>query len=372
MNLFFIVFFALYTLINFYIGLRGWQSLEAYSYLRSWYLIFFIYMASSYIISKIFQKQLPDLIYMILETSGSFWFAMMLYFFIAIVLVDISRLAGFKYTDYNQAKALAFSAVILLTLIIMAVGFYNTRNPILRKLDVTIKTKGDFTGVINAVLISDIHLSTINNDRFARQLTDRINALNPDIVFIAGDLVDDKADYLKRYGIGYAFKDLNTRYGVYGITGNHEYINGIESCIRYMRELGITVLSDTSITIDNKFILAGREDRTKNQFMNNKRKELGVILEDRDDLPVILLDHTPFGLDDAINNKVDLQLSGHTHHGQLFPLNYITSLIYEASTGYHKRGNTQFYISSGVGTWGPPIRTGSRSEIVNLKISFSK
>lgn len=372
MNLFFIVFFTLYTVVNFYIGLRGWQALEAFPYLRPWYVVIFVYLAFSYLFAKIFQKQLSDLVYMILESSGSFWFAMLLYFFLAVVIVDISRLFGFTYSNYPNAKAIAFAVVLLLTLITLTLGFFNTRNPIIKTVNINLKTKTDFTGTITAVLISDIHLSTINNDRFANMIAQRINRLNPDIVFVAGDLVDDKADYLKRYSIGYSFKKLSPRYGVYGITGNHEYINGVETCVKYMKELGITVLRDSFVVIDNKFVLAGRDDRAKNQFIADRRKELGVILKDSPSLPVILMDHTPFGLDDAINNNVDLQLSGHTHHGQMFPLNLITNLLYETSMGYHKRGNTQFYVSSGVGTWGPPVRTGSHSEIVYLKINFIK
>ena len=89
-----------------------------------------------------------------------------------------------------------------------------------------------------------------------------------------------------------------------------------------------------------------------------------------ENLPVILLDHTPVKLNEATENKIDLQLSGHTHNGQMFPLNFITNLIYEVSWGYLKKGNTQFYVSSGIGSWGPPVKLASDAEIVNLKIKF--
>jgi predicted MPP superfamily phosphohydrolase len=198
----------------------------------------------------------------------------------------------------------------------------------------------------------------------------KINVLHPDIVFVGGDLVDDKAAVLREKGIGFSFKDIKAPLGVYGITGNHEYINGVDSSVNYMKELNVIVLRDSSITINNGFVLIGREDRSRGL---KRRKPLKDLVESSEkNLPVILMDHTPFQLEEAMENGVDLQLSGHTHHGQMFPINLITNKIYELSRGYKKKGNTQYYVSSGVGTWGPPVRTGSRSEIVNLKIKFTK
>lgn len=153
--------------------------------------------------------------------------------------------------------------------------------------------------------------------------------------------------------------------------GNHEFINGVESSVRFGESLGIIFLRDEYIMIDSSFYLIGREDSSMLQFTGKQRKSLEEIVENiSDSYPKILLDHTPFKLEQAVNNNIDLQLSGHTHHGQIWPANLITNLIYEISWGYKKKGNTNFYVSSGAGTWGPPVRIGSRSEIVNLKIRF--
>jgi predicted MPP superfamily phosphohydrolase len=115
----------------------------------------------------------------------------------------------------------------------------------------------------------------------------------------------------------------------------------------------------------------GREDRSIGQFANQKRIELSEITKNiNKNFPAILLDHQPFQLNLTRENGIDLQLSGHTHHGQLWPLNYITSMIYEISWGYEKIDETHYYVSSGFAGWGPPVRTGSRTEIVNLKIAF--
>ncbi|MDR3610812.1 MAG: metallophosphoesterase, partial [Ignavibacteriaceae bacterium] len=281
---------------------------------------------------------------------------------------------GFKiipvFNNYLSVKLIVLGIVTVIVIIIVIGGHINARMIKVNTLDVEIPARNSTLKELNAVLISDIHLSTINRDDFAEDIVQKINALHPDIVFVAGDLVDDKAGVLRDREIGFSFKNLKAPMGIYGITGNHEYINGVDSSVNYMKELNVIPLRDTSITVNNGFVLIGREDRSKGL---RRRKSLKDLVENSEkNLPIILMDHTPFQLEEAMESGVDLQLSGHTHHGQLFPLNLITDKIYEISRGYKKKGNTNYYVSSGVGTWGPPVRTGSRSEIVNIKIKFIK
>ena len=300
----------------------------------------------------------------------------MLYFFLTVVLLDVIRAAnwGFNFlpyfNNYSSVKLITLGVVTGIVILIIIGGYINTRTLKIETLNLEIPARNSSLKELNAVLISDIHLSSINGDGFANDIVKKINVLHPDIVFVGGDLVDDKAAVLREKGIGFSFKDIKAPMGVYGITGNHEYINGVDSSVNYMKELNVIVLRDSSITINNGFVLIGREDRSRGL---KRRKPLKELVESSEkNLPVILMDHTPFQLEEAMENGVDLQLSGHTHHGQMFPINLITSKIYELSQGYKKKGKTQYYVSSGVGTWGPPVRTGSRSEIVNLKIKFTK
>ena len=373
---FFIIFLVLYSLLNYYIGLRGWQALEGAAYLRPLFLIIFLFSALSYIFSKVVQKYLPTIIYETIEIIGSFWFAFMLYFFLAVVLLDVIRLVnwGFNilpyFNNYSLVKLITLGIVTGIVILIIISGYINTRTLKINTLNIEIPRKNSSLTELNAVLISDIHLSSINENGFAGDIVKKINALHPDIVFVGGDLVDDKAAVLREKEIGFSFREIESPMGVYGITGNHEYINGVDSSVNYMKELKVIPLRESSITINNGFVLIGREDRSRGL---KRRIPLNELVESSEkNLPVILLDHTPFQLEEAMENGVDLQLSGHTHHGQMFPINLITSKIYELSQGYKKKGNTQYYVSSGVGTWGPPVRTGSRSEIVNIKIKFTK
>jgi uncharacterized protein len=158
---------------------------------------------------------------------------------------------------------------------------------------------------------------------------------------------------------------------VYAITGNHEYIGGATRACKYLESHGIKMLRDTALFIDNSFWLAGREDRDIARFDGQNRKPLNEIMGKVDfKNPVILMDHQPFHLKEVANAGVDLQLSGHTHHGQIWPFNYITQAIYEVSMGYKRIENTHFYVSCGYGGWGPPIRIGNRPEIVNIRLNF--
>ncbi|MHB1688062.1 MAG: metallophosphoesterase [Ignavibacteriaceae bacterium] len=379
MVVFFSIFFSLYGAINFYIFMRGWQALSGYPHLRIFYTIIFVFAALAYIISKFFTKYLPAIFYDALVWIGSFWFAFFVYLLLSIFLIDVLRLLNFQLhffpsfvtNNYQHAKHVTALAVFIIVATIVLAGYINTRNVIIKNLELTLPKKSSSLNSLNAVLVSDIHLSPVNNEKFLEKIVDTINELNPDIIFIAGDLVDEKAALLKERKIGPALLKLKSKYGIYACTGNHEYINGAKSCISYMKELGLNVLDDSSVKIYNDFYIAGRNDRAIKQFTGKNRKSLEEILSGVDkNYPVILMDHTPFGLDEAEKNGVDLQLSGHTHYGQMFPANFITNMIYEISFGYLKKGSTQYYISCGAGTWGPPVRTGSRSEIVNLEIKF--
>jgi predicted MPP superfamily phosphohydrolase len=190
---------------------------------------------------------------------------------------------------------------------------------------------------------------------------------------LAGDVVDEDIEPVVRLNLGEMLLSLKSKYGTYAIPGNHEYIGGAEKAFAYLTKHNVKLLRDTVVCIDTSFYLAGREDRDRGRFSGNGRKELSRLLTGLDHAkPLILLDHQPFAFQKAVDEGVDLQLSGHTHQGQMWPFNYITQAMYEIDYGYLQKGNTQFYVSSGVGTWGPPVRIGNRPEIVFIHVRFSE
>ncbi|MEJ5262298.1 MAG: metallophosphoesterase [Ignavibacterium sp.] len=379
MSLFFIIFFSVYTALNAYVFIRGWQVIGNYTILKIIYLLLFIIVAYGYVFAKILYKVLPPLVYDIWLGAGAIWFALLVYFILTLLLIDIIRFIDSKFVflpeffrsnNVNVKRYVAIAVIFIVTLIVF-LGNLNKRNIDIRTLELTLPKGQGKLNELNIVMASDIHLSPIDGECLLKRIIDKMNSLNPDIILLAGDIVDDKAEILEAREIGKSFRLLKPKYGVYSINGNHEFINGVESSVRYGESLGIKFIRDSFILIDSSFYLIGREDNAMPQFTGKQRKTLEEIVKNiSDQYPKILLDHTPFKLEQAVNNNIDLQLSGHTHHGQIWPANVITNLIYEVSWGYKKKGNTHFYVSSGAGTWGPPVRTGSRSEIVNIKIKF--
>ena len=379
MIVFFSVFFAVYAAINYYIFIRGWQALTLVPQIKIVYLIVFLFISLSYIISKFLTDRIPAIVYDTLQWIGSFWFAFMLYFVLSLVLLDILRLLNHFFSifpaslvnNYDAWKFGTFIVVIVLASVIVAAGYINTRILTVKNLEITVDKGSSPLKELRIVSFADIHLTAMNNEKFLSGIIDRTNSLNPDIVLIPGDFVDEKSDWLDSRGIGKSFFRIKAKYGTYASTGNHEYIVGIKDAAKFITSHNIKLLQDELVMVDSAFYIAARDDRSKKQFTGEPRKPLNEIMQGKnEDLPVILLDHTPFGLEEAEQNNVDLQLSGHTHHAQLWPLNYITQMIYEKDWGYLKKGNTQYYVTCGVGTWGPPVRTGSRTEIVNLKVYF--
>ena len=311
---------------------------------------------------------------------GSFWLAAMLYLFLAIVLIDVLRLINHwlpvlpSWVAQNpiQAKQWTALGVMGLTAILLIVGHINALTPRIRTLDITIPKNMKGLKTLNIVLASDIHLGTlVGRTRFDR-IAARINGLDPDLILLPGDIVDEDLAPVIKQNLGDSLNSLKARWGVFAITGNHEYIGGVEEACRYLEEHGVTVLRDAVVRVNDSLTLIGREDRSIFRFSGKRRKPLAELmaLVDRNG-PVILMDHQPFQLEDGENNGADLQLSGHTHHGQLWPLNFVTEMVYELSWGYRRKNNTHVYVSCGVGTWGPPVRLGSRPEIVNIRVNLS-
>ena len=379
MALFFTIFFTVYTALNYYIFIRGWQALYSLPWLKPFYVVLFIVAAYGYVFSKLLYKFLPSIIYDIWLGIGAIWFAFFVYFILFLLGLDIIRLfesffhflPKYIHNNYEQTKKIVAIVIIALVGLIVFLGNLNKRDITIKTLNLTLPKGSGKLSELNIAMASDLHLSPIDGERLLSRIIDKINSVNPDIILFAGDIVDDKAVILKEKGIGESFKKLKSKYGIYSITGNHEFINDVEPSVKFMEEYGMKILRDNYELVDSSFYIVGREDVAMRQFTGKDRKSLREIISSIDsDHPKILLDHTPVKLEQAEKNGIDLQFSGHTHHGQIWPGNIITNLIYEVSWGYLKKGNTHYYVTSGAGTWGPPVRTGSKSEIVNIKVTL--
>lgn len=378
---FFSIVLVIYSLINFYIIRRGLMVLPENSVWRLWLTIGVIVLAASFVAGRFLERISVNWFTTTLIWMGSFWLGIMVYLLLQIVVIDIFRglnaLIGFfpSFITSNPAKSKEVTGIIVvtITLLVVGIGHLNTWFPAIREYNLDVEKPGGKLKDLHIVAMSDIHLGTTIEKRHMAGIVKRVNALNPDIILIPGDLIDEDIRPVIQSNVGEKLKLLKAKYGVYAVTGNHEYIGGVTKAKRYLAEHNVNLLSDTAILIDESFYVAGREDLTINSFTNLRRKSLSDIVDSLDKTkPIILLDHQPFKLEKVVENGVDLQLSGHTHHGQLWPFNYITKMVYELSWGYLKKGDTHFYVSSGVGGWGPPIRTVNRPEIISIKLHFNK
>jgi len=370
---------SVYALVNFYIFIRGWQALPQGSVMRKIYLYLFLFTSLSFIAGRILEKYYYSFFSDIFVWVGSFWFAAILYFLFLVIFFDVLRTINsstplypaFATFNYEKTKQIVFFFSVLLVGGILTYGYFNAKNPVINKMEFKINKNCGELKELNLVMISDLHLGTIIDNSRLINIVEKINSLNPDIILLAGDIVDEDLGPVIRNNLGETLKNLKSKYGTYGITGNHEYIGGVEEACDYLNAHNITMLRDSAVKIDNAFYIIGREDKDIKTFMDKKRKSLDELVKQVDkSCPIILMNHQPTDLDESVKGEVDLQLSGHTHNGQIFPLNFVTKLIFEISSGYLKKGQTNFYVSTGVGTWGPPVRIGNSPEIVNIKLTF--
>jgi uncharacterized protein len=381
--LFFLVFFLLFGGINYYIGLRGWQAFSGFiPFLTSkLYWVFFWTISLCYFVARIGEKFLPSFIINATTIVGSYWLAAMFYLVILLGIADIIRLiyrwlnkATIYTRGYPRNNSTVNLLIIIVVIVILIYGTWNAQNPKVSYYKIsTPKSAGELKS-LHIAMVSDIHLGNImDNDRL-NIMVNRINNMNPDIVLLAGDVIDDRVGPFVKQKMSETFRKLNPQYGVFASLGNHEYIGGeVNDAVFNLNQAGIKVLRDSYIKIGNYFYIAGREDLASERFLGVQRKKLSEVLSGVDrSLPIILLDHQPVGLDESEKEGIDLQLSGHTHKGQMFPNQFITRKVFEIDWGHLQKKNLNAIVSSGFGTWGPPIRIGSRSEIVDIVLDFGE
>lgn len=373
---FLIVLFAVNLLVNLYIFSRT-KGIFPESNTGFWLttLLFWL-VAFSYLIGRMLERSGAMTLAEPIIKTGSYWLGAMVYLTLLFLLVDIVRgLNGlFNISDvlrFNWAETTGRTvivAVYALSAVILVAGYFSAKIPVVRTQAVKIE-KPVPDGMQKVVLASDIHLGMMISNGRLKRLVKTVNDQDADLVLLAGDVFDEDLGAVVKNNMGDQLKKLKARYGVYAILGNHEFYGDADTAEKYLKDHRIIVLRDSVAVTENGLTIVGREDITRENMTGKKRQTLEELLrETNTDSPLIVMDHQPYNLADVSKHNVDLQVSGHTHNGQMWPFNYITGALFEIGKGYGKIANTHFYVSSGFGTWGPPIRTNSRSEIVALEI----
>lgn len=405
-NRFFLLVISLVSLsyggINYYIGSHGWLALGSrvpFLPAKVYWAVFWL-VALSYLAGRVGEIFAPGSWSARLVLVGAHWLGAMFYFFLALLAIDLvgwlDRRLGFLpgWVHGNPAVSLAIGLVVLaLVSGLVIYGSWNARHPRVRHYDVTIRKPAGELKELRAVLVSDIHLGTIIGKDRLREMVEMVKGLDPDIVLLPGDIIDERVRPFAQERMGEIFRELRPKYGVFAVLGNHEYIGGqSEQAVRHLEEAGIRVLRDEWVKVADGFYLVGRENTARGRFAGERNpssaptgveEQLGgrVLAEEPGPLsaimagvdrrlPIILMDHEPDRLGEAQAEGVDLQLSGHTHVGQLYPNNLITRRIYEVDWRLLRKGDFQVVVSSGFGTWGPPMRVGNKPELLHLMIRF--
>ena len=377
----FFMFRTLYLIVNIYICYRGFSLFPKKSWLKKIYIIIFALLALPFMLGRTLRDEVPGALTDFLTIIGSYWFAIILYLFIAVLFVDALRITNhFKkilpnlfFNNVLKTRRIIAAIIIFIVTIAIIYGRINANNVIVKTVPITIEKKAKNLSSLKVLLISDIHLGLMVQNAELSRIVELSNQQEADIVLLAGDIFDAKVEPVRAFNANKLLSAFKSKYGTYAVLGNHEYIGEANEAVEYLTASGITVLRDTAVLIDNSFYIAGRDDFSSSRRNRKARLPLEQIITGLDHTkPILLMDHQPKDLGLAAKCKVDLQVSGHTHGGQIWPFNYIVQLMWEVTSGYTEKDNTKFYVTKGAGTWGPRIRVGIDPEIVVINIDFLK
>lgn len=325
-------------------------------------------------------EKMPLRLAMITYEIGTSVIFILLYLVMIFLVLDIARWTHLIPKEWLFNNAYSTLGILALMVFIFSYGYIHYLDKVRVPLEIkTAKAIGSGIGTsethpekvsIKIVLLSDLHLGYHNRRAEFRKWVDKINNENPDLILIGGDIIDISVRPLLEENVAEEFHRFNAP--VLACLGNHEYYSGEPKAQQFYLDAGITLLRDSVAAVGNLRII-GRDDRT-----NPHRKSLTDIIASAEsgEKPAenpftILLDHQPYHLEEAEQNGIDFQFSGHTHHGQVWPISWITDALYEVAFGSLQKGKTQYYVSSGMGIWGGKFRIGTQSEYVVLTITNS-
>jgi uncharacterized protein len=376
--IFFSIVFVIYSLVNIYI----YKHLLNLNIEAGWKLVVFksvfFTIVLAYPLGRFFERVYPSIITDIIVKTGSLWLGAMLFLTLMFITIDLLRLV-FKLMNYffnfnllNLTILLPkITLVVLITSgILVSISYLNALLPRVNFQSISTNKQIGNHKQFRIGMASDLHLGTVISNGRLNRFVNMMNEQKPDIILLAGDIFDEDIGPVIKRDMGKLISQLNAPLGVFAVTGNHEYIGGVVPAVEYLQKHGVRVVRDSAMLINEIIYIIGREDRQSKYMGNYNRKTLNNLVDSLDKSKfMVLLDHQPYNLHEAVENNIDIQFSGHTHHGQLWPFNLITKAIFEVSRGLKKKDNTHIFVSTGFGTWGPPMRLGNRPEIVIFDIN---
>ncbi|MDQ0205389.1 metallophosphoesterase [Alkalicoccobacillus murimartini] len=352
---------ALYGAICFYIGYNGWRWAKAalsFKWKKT-YIVLFCLLASGYILSIFLSSR-------ILQLIGGYWLVIFGYCCIALPIINLIYFLSKKNIKWKIYSGYTMLAIFTFVLIY---GSYNAWNPVVRDYSIELNNpdKEPQGQELKLLIAADLHLGEVIGENHLQRFIDVAQQEDPDLILLAGDIIDNSISPYFANNLSETMKQLDPPLGVYAVPGNHDYYGGDLYLLRdEFKDIGFNFLMDDLETVNDQLTIIGRSDYT-----DKDRQSIEELMSQADDsLPVIMLDHQPREITEAQENGVDLIVSGHTHRGQVFPANFITSAIYENDWGHLQKDQLHSITSSGFGFWGPALRIGSRSEVMTVTFSY--
>ena len=343
--IFFLVFLLIYTSLNSYVVLRlGGLLGIGRNILYLWVVLVTFSLPVAMYVERIF----PNILSRIFYTLSTLWLGILLFMLFSLLIYE--AITPF-YTIPHAGKI-----IVIVVSVLSIISVINATGIVVKEVEVPIEK---LEKNVTIVQLSDIHLGTIRNSGFLKRVIEKTNQLDPDIVMITGDMVDANARLH-----GGIFSDFNRlRAPIYFVTGNHEVMEGADKVYALFNDTKIRVLRNEAVDFDGIQIIGVEYSADKGHL----GKELEKLKIDKA-MPAVLMYHTPQGIEDARRAGISLQLSGHTHNGQIFPFNFFLRISFKHINGLYDLGDMFLYVSPGTGTWGPYMRLGSRNEITVLKL----
>ena len=390
-------------LLPFYLGVSSYMMFRFFYWMKhcnhrfNWlrfkvpFAVVYLFMALSPVIAFLLPK---SAVAIVIRRLSTYWIGIMLYSLLYVVLFDLLRLIA-KHTKLKNTLLFSRGSVISIGSVVVACavatclyGIFNARNIKVNEYSVTVNKSCGSDKHLKAVLVADLHMGYAIGVDHITNMVENINQQDADIVIIAGDIFDNSYDGMDDpEGIKAQLKSIKSKYGVYAVYGNHDIDEKIlmgftfdwggkqlhsEKMTNFMKECNIKLINDESVLINDEFYLVGRRDTDKPGTEDGTRAEISELTKDLDKTkPIFVLSHEPDELQKTADAGADIDFSGHTHDGQLFPGNLTIGLFWENPCGMIKKDNMYSIVTSGVGVYGTFMRVGTDAEICSVDIDFA-
>lgn len=390
-------------LLPFYLGVSSYMMFRFFYWMKhcnhrfNWlrfkvpFAVVYLFMALSPVIAFLLPK---SAVAIVIRRISTYWIGIMLYSLLYVVLFNLLRLIA-KHTKLKNTLLFSRGSVISIGSVVVACavatclyGIFNARNIKVNEYSVTVNKSCGSDKHLKAVLVADLHMGYAIGVDHITNMVEKINQQDADIVIIAGDIFDNSYDGMDDpEGIKAQLRSIKSKYGVYAVYGNHDIDEKIlmgftfdwggkqlhnEKMTNFMKECNIKLINDESVLINDEFYLVGRRDTDKPGTEDGTRAEISELTKDLDKTkPIFVLSHEPDELQKTADAGADIDFSGHTHDGQLFPGNLTIGLFWENPCGMIKKDNMYSIVTSGVGVYGTFMRVGTDAEICSVDIDFA-